>query len=203
MIHLYRRISVKPSWSGEDLVNILESGAEKPLRYVDTFDANHGWNALWGVSKVDNGYLTIKPDTNSSAGVFLDGSVLWDDYELLTGIESFKGDSLSLAFNFSSKLDFDVCEYTNRRVRIERKRNGVSTVLAEQKIELPINSGSPFEIGYVNKNNVISCYFDGDLILQYDIEDALNADGGIGYMVWAANGETELIADDISIKNLK
>ena len=47
--YLVRRISVRPNWSGQELLSLLQSGESKPLPFHAKLVAGEGFvNTLWG-----------------------------------------------------------------------------------------------------------------------------------------------------------
>lgn len=202
--NLYKRISVNSSWSGEKLLEVISHGYEKDLRYKDALESDNGWELLWGDYTVENGLLSLRPIGNSSAGIYLDGSSFWDDYEVVTDVKSFTGTSLSLVFNFIDKKNFDVCEFTPTRIRIERLRDSTHTILYDRRISIPLTEGSAFEVGYINKDATVSCFFDGEELAKLNLVPQARTDkGGVGFIIWDSEGNAELFVSEISARNLK
>ncbi len=202
--NLYKRISVNSNWSGEELLAVISHGYEKDLRYRDVLESDNGWELLWGDYTVENGLLSLRPSGNASAGIYLDGSSFWDDYEVVTDVEGFKGTSLSLVFNFVDKHNFDVCEFTPTRIRIERLRNSEHSILYERRINIPLNGGAAFEVGYINKDDNVTCFFDGSELATLNLAPQVTADkGGVGFIIWDSEGQTELLVSEISARDLK
>lgn len=201
---LYKRISVNSTWTSEKLLEVLSHGYEKDLRYKDVLESDNGWELLWGDYSVENGLLSLRPSGNAGAGVYLDGSSFWDDYEVVTDVESFTGTSLSLVFNFIDKHNFDVCEFTSTRIRIERLRNSEHSILYERRINIPLTDGTPFEVGYINKDNNVTCFFDGYELATLNLVPQVTADkGGVGFIIWDSEGTTELFVNEVSARDLK
>ena len=202
--NLYKRISVNSSWSDETLLEVISHGYEKDLRYKDALESDNGWELLWGDYAVENGLLALRQSGNASAGIYLDGSSFWDDYEVVTDVEKFSGTSLSLVFNFVDKQNFDVCEFTPTRIRIERLRNAEHSILYERRINIPLTSGEPFEVGYINKDDTVTCFFDGTELATLNLIPQAKSDkGGVGFIIWDSEGQTELFVSEISARNLK
>lgn len=230
--HMYRRISVDSSWSGEELLNIIENGYTKELRYKDSLLKDKGWRYLWGTveyNEDDNSVQLFSIDGSKSngAGTFLDGTYLWDDYEVVADLSSFKGQTLSLMFNYVDNDNFDVCEFSpGRYSRIERQVDGERILLAEGDFDYSLEALETFEVGFRNSDDEIVCFFDGERVLEYNfdsstpvkvfgIEDegildadlitwfeTTNTSGGIGFIIWDPVGPSTLKIREVSSKKL-
>lgn len=203
--NLYRRISVHPDWSGAEILRILDNGSPKSLDYADDFSTNKGWKSLWGEVNVNDGQLQMKPIEGYSAGAFLDGTISWSEYELVAKTNSFEGDSLSIAFNFIDKKNFDSCEFSGKHVKIERRRNGETQVLADTRVELDQLELPNLEVGLKNTDEKIVCFVNGEEFASLDQTPVTNDldSGGISFIIWDAEGNTELNVETLFVSEIR
>ncbi|MCA9382647.1 polysaccharide deacetylase family protein, partial [Candidatus Dojkabacteria bacterium] len=182
--NLYRRISVHPDWSGEELLSVLDRGSPKVLDYADDHSTNKGWKSLWGNVLLEGGQLNISPEASFSAAAFLDGTISWSDYDLNAKISSFEGDSFSVAFNFIDKQNFDSCEFTKNNLKIETRRDGVTTIVASKELLQTMPEDANINVGLLSTSDVIECYLASGESLRWDnIEDTTHRSrGGIGFI---------------------
>src|SRR3989344_6949626 len=81
---LIKRIEPNPSWTGEELVAVLDRGSGKVLPYSDTFQQDQGWFSTWGsydIIKASHELVLRANAQEAGASVILDGSGAWKDYE--------------------------------------------------------------------------------------------------------------------------
>jgi peptidoglycan/xylan/chitin deacetylase (PgdA/CDA1 family) len=197
------RINVNPDWNSEDLLSILENGAPKNLPYKDQFESDFGWIANWGKSEVSDGLLSISARGSTGAVAFLDGTLLWRNYEALGKVIWKSGDSIAVGARFQNDENFVMCHLiqSESAVRIEERIDGVKKTSVQVAGELP-SVGSTFDFGIQVSGNSINCLVNGELIAKAAIDPSLSI-GGVAWKVWDSSEEiAELLVDKMEVNEI-
>lgn len=148
-----KRIEPIASWSGQDLVALLDGASPKTLPYMSG-DFASGWGGNWGSVIPAGGILALRATSKTSGSVaLLNGSESWQNYSADATVDWKKGGAVSLIARYQSdSKTFLSCAFLDDRVALEGHDNGVQATLAST--ELPSE---------VNRNN---------LVLSMSVEDA-------------------------------
>jgi peptidoglycan/xylan/chitin deacetylase (PgdA/CDA1 family) len=183
---MVRRIEVKPSWSGDDLVNVLERGQAKELPYAEDFTEDRGWVQTWGrLSMTDIALVLSSHATTTGASVFLDGTAHWHNYRFEAVIDWQQGQSLSLLTRFQNSENFVACTFSDGGIRIEERVHGEQRIVATATLEGALEKGT-FTPAMSVVGQTITCSIDDVLILSGDGLSPLLQKGGIGFATWDA-----------------
>lgn len=155
------RIDVKPEWTGEYLVSLLENSNDKPIPYEDLFTSDHGWISLAGKVSVANSALVMSTvsDGNSTGGV-LEGTSAWDSYRMSVHIEQASGSAISLIGRYSEKGSL-YCVFRQNGVSIEEHRSTGTTVLTQQSADLSSEWGNNMNLGMDVTDTRVNCLVNG------------------------------------------
>jgi hypothetical protein len=183
---MVRRINVEPSWSGDDLVKVLERGRAKRLPYADDFREDRGWVKTWGSrAMTDNTLVLSSHATTTGASVFLDGTAHWRHYRFEASIDWLQGQSLSLLTRFHDRENFAACTFSDSGIRIEEWVHGEQHLVATTTLEGPIAKGT-FRPAVSVVGQTITCGIDDAVILSAEGLNPLLQKGGIGFTAWDA-----------------
>ncbi len=191
---LIKRIHVFPDWTDTDLLNIIDNGKVKLLPLQDDFSANLGWITDWGEARVKNNFLDIKADNSNGSITFLDGSYAWKNYSFDANIFPIKGNSISLLARFQNKYNYAECTFSKNAAVINQIINSQQQELSKNKVSW--NQNQLVNLKITVKNNFIECYLNGELIVESQINPALNY-GGIAFKVW----DPQINNAEISVKS--
>lgn len=181
---MIKRIDVKPTWSGEHLVSLLEQGRAKSLPYTDDFVQDQGWIKTWGRLAITEGALGLGSHaTTTGALAFLDGTGLWRDYLYEAEIGWQRGQSVSLLARFQDGENFVSCTFTDAGVRIEERVNGINRIVATSTLELPILKHY-FTPAISVAENTTACLIGDELVASGSGLTPSLRHGGIGLKTW-------------------
>ena len=191
---------METNWSGEQLLQILENGANKPLPYTDNFKSNNGWINGWGKIQFGDGKMTLSPSMGETGvTTILDGTYHWRDYIFKTEI-SFNG-TLSLLARYQDEANYISCDFTDDLVKIIEMKNGQRYVITENDFVI---SGLPKDYSIEVTENEVSCGVNKEAIVSdNNISSDLN-NGGVGFKIWKQQvGEAQAQVYAIEVKDIK
>jgi hypothetical protein len=183
---LYRRISVKPNWSSENLLQILSAGKEKSFPFYDDFTTYTGWTKTIGRAEIVPEGLTLKSGDGTTGSIFLDGTRNWKDYAFSSNVDLTSGSNVSLLARYRDDSNYLSCNFSANYVRVEEKIGDKTRLLAEVKRVMNV----PFEnlrLGVKTMGNSVGCLVGDKVVIESgDVNQELNS-GGIGLRVWGAS----------------
>lgn len=189
---LLHRIHVEPSWSGAELLSKMEGGMPKDLPYEDAIDRDNGWLSAWSAAEVSGGTLSLSAEGSStSASVILDGTKLWNSYEVEANVAWTSGYALLLVSAEDART-YRSCAYENGRVRVQQTHGGQTTVLAEAEDAGVVARSA--RVGARVTESSVTCLYDGRVIVS---ATGLRAQtGGIGFQAWSPSSGTARVSVD-------
>lgn len=196
-----RRIGPLPPWSGEHLVDVLESGLPKERNFSDSFETDTGWFANWGSYSIEEGvlHLETKPEQTGTA-VVLDGTRNWEDYEFTATVTSPEQTGVLLWARFKDNDNNAACNFGNGFTHVEETLDGNRRVIQGNRnpsIEIP---EGPFTVGIKVEDRTVTCFMNGKEITSSTFLDETLSQGGIGIKIWdAAVGKSKLLVDEIQV----
>lgn len=175
-----KRFETPTDWSGEQLVNYLNANVDKPLPFSDAFQVDNGWHGTWGDVQVSEARLKLDAnEASSGAGVFLDGSEVWQDYYFTAIVDKISGSHISLMAQYQDANNYLVCTFGEGRVKMERVKNGVTYRLIENEEPTAVSGQAIFGVRVVGPE--AQC-----LINDFNVAQATNTPGpgGVGIRIW-------------------
>ncbi|MFZ1626415.1 MAG: polysaccharide deacetylase family protein [Candidatus Moraniibacteriota bacterium] len=181
---LFKRISVKPDWRPENLLQILNSGEQKTIPYLDDFKDNDGWVRTNGKAELTPDGLRLATGGSTTAAIFLDGTKGWPDYAFSATIDWTKGSNISLLARYHDDANYLSCNFSNGYIRIESKINNTTTILFERPNEIALpKMGTDF--GIKLNHGFIECLYGKKVLARTEFNDSTYLKfGGIGFRTW-------------------
>lgn len=196
---LVGRINVRPDWTPEYLLVLLNSGLEKKLPFHDNFDDIKGWIKNWGNLTYGQNYMVLASSAGSqSASILLDGSNLWSNYTFSPQIDSFQADTIMLNARFKDKDNYVSCQYAHKDVFVVQNLKGRNNILAQNSnFEMPKNN---FALGISVVGNGVRCYVNNILVVSTDNLDPQLNSGSIGFQISDSEiGKANIIIKDVYV----
>ncbi|RJQ32029.1 hypothetical protein C4572_01670 [Candidatus Parcubacteria bacterium] len=183
-IFLSKRISVRPEWTGDQLLEVLERGMAKNLPYQTDFFRNDGWLLSWGRLSLEDNSLILGADINDTGAVAtLDGTYLWNNYVFSSEVVLMDGESFSLVVGYKNKDNYAFCSFGPFGAKLEQVLNGERKILAERRGFLDLSGELKPQVALAG--GAISCSLGEKLLLIKTIEPEENLGrGGIGFQTW-------------------
>jgi len=193
---LMRRIHVEPEWSGAELLSFMEGGMPKDIPYQD--GADKGWIASWGKVEAGNELVLSSEKPSTSASALLDGTKLWEKYQVTAEVNWTRDYALLLVSAVDSHT-YRSCAYEDGRVRLQQTSGGTTTVLAEAQ-DAAITAGSR-TLGARVTSSSVTCLYDGRSVLQ--ATGLASRAGGIGFQTWSPTpGAARLTISSLTVDSL-
>ena len=202
---LIKRIDVKPDWTADNLLQILDTGREKTLPFADDFNDYNGWVRTWGeLSFAGNSLILSSRASTTGSSAFLGGTYLWQDYVFKSKIDLVKGQTFFLLARYTNDKNYVWCSFSPTHIKIGRMINGSSRVLVERKGNFE-SIGKDREFGIGVYDDAVSCYVDDKIAVKlYDGLHKNLRQGGIGFKTWDPQANnSELIIKKISVEEIK
>jgi len=198
---MIKRISVHPSWTGEDLLTLLQNGMPKDIPFRDTFETDAGWKLLWGTHTIIGNEMEIRATFDSTGATsILDGTKHWTDYTAHIELASPRQTGVTILIRFRDVRNYAVCNLGNGFAHIEQMIDGENHVLkGNRSPEYGIPTG-PFTIDATVKGRSVSCSMNGtELVSTTFLDPTLNS-GGIGIKTWdPILGKSTLLIDRVNV----
>ncbi len=183
--YMVKRIEPVASWSGDDLRNMLNDSAPRPLPYTsDTFTTD--WSSNWGkVTRSDNTlHLRSTPDTTGAAGL-LNGSRLWHDYEMTISAKWNSGSHLSLISRYQTdSKSFLSCAFSTSTISLVAHINKEQQTIEATPYNYPTTTGT-FEASMKVDGNRASCSAYGKTVSSA-VKPSYVHSGSLGIQIWSA-----------------
>ena len=179
--YMEKRVEPPSTWSGKDLIDVLDDGRAKPMPYQSsTFGTE--WVETWGDATVtSSGVVLFALPTTSGASAFLNGSGWWGDYYFAATVLWQKSRSVSLIARNLDDRHYAYCDFTPTQVLIKRHtEDGAQTTLTRASATLSTEGTVSLGVGV--SGNRMTCYENGTPIVSAVV--SMPTRGGIGIEVW-------------------
>lgn len=194
-----KRIEPLASWSGNDLLNVLDAARAKSLPYAaSTFSSE--WESNWGtVTNGDSLHLTSDP-TSTGSSSFLNGSEGWQNY-FLTVQALWKNGTISLlARHTEASAAYAVCAFSQDRIYLEEHTGEAQVTLASAPYVPPALPGT-VSLSMSVSGTYATCSAYGQTVSASIHSVPLH--GGIGVSVWdPENGTADANITNINVHSL-
>ncbi len=201
---LYKRLTPEASWSGRELVALLEQGVPKSLPYHASLDEHEGWLADWGTVHYPGSGLTLrtKEAVGTGATVILDGTGHWRDYRVTTRVRSPNQNGATVIVRFRDPSNHAFCNVGRDFVHLEQVQDGERRVIKGYR-EVNLAARDTFDVSVVVQGRTITCGIDGEAIVSSEFLDATLQTGGVGVKTWnPVPGTAELTVLDLVVEPL-
>ncbi len=198
---MIKRINVQPTWSGVELVDVLEKGRVKKLPFIfDSFSEND-WIISWGDFFNIDRQLSLEASKNTtSAQIVLDGSYLWKDYIFTVMASDFSNHTLSLLARVQDSENYVACNFDEDNLVLSRYKD--DTEVFRKKVIVSKKEYEKQNVGISVSGSSVKCYIGDNQIIERDFID-LEPNGGIGLKVWNEFvGKARFLFSDINVKDL-
>jgi peptidoglycan/xylan/chitin deacetylase (PgdA/CDA1 family) len=184
---LAKRILVKPGWSGDELIERLESVRAKNPSYPAVAPGTvAGWTPDWGKFSIQSDQsLDIAADAGRTGGsVFLDGTYDWNDYQFSAIADWKSGANILLMARYQDSSNYVACSYGSDLIHIQQSLKGDQRIIAgtSSPIGKPPHTG--MNIGIRVQGRQVTCLLDGVAKTQTRFLDPSLNVGGIGFKTW-------------------
>lgn len=198
LLHL-KRIESGNDWSGQYLLNYLETAKSKGLPYTDNYSIDRGWKSSWGSISINDNKLNIQSASTTSGGsAILDGTRDWEDYFYFMDLNWKSGSSLTLMSRLKDHNNYLYCTFNGNSVTIGKKINGENKTLINVKDQ--IDSTKPdIQLGMSVSGTTVQCYEGSHIVAYFNNTDPSLDRGGIGIQIW----DKELGKSSISVSFVK
>jgi len=198
---MMKRISVKPTWSGDDLLTMLENGKPKTLPYLDTFQNNQGWLSTWGNFDIADSQLKMSAgETATGASIILDGSKDWKNYTLHLDVDSAENTGVFVFIRYRDHENFATCNIGNGFAHVEQTIRGKQQVIKGNRSESISVPKGPFRVDIEVHDRKVSCSINGAVLVDTEFLDGILDYGGIGLKIWDKNsGLSSITIDTLNI----
>ncbi len=176
---LVKRIKPLDTWSGRELVAVLEEGAPKAPRYADLFTrGNKGWVESWGEVDVQDKKMTVSAAKNTTgAEVYLGGTSQWNDYLFKAHLAEPTDAYVGLVAGYQDTNNYVTCSFGPESVQLVRMQDGERIVLGYAK------ASTTLDIAIRYSEGEIACRIGDNEVVEWNTESDLE-NGGIGVKVW-------------------
>jgi len=196
---LIKRVPVRPTWTGEDLLAVLNAASPKSLPYREVPNAKSGWQSDWGIMGIGSDGMSLAAGTSTTGGLaVLDGSYTWANYEVEAPVEWESGYVMVL-FDLQSEQLGRACVFAdNGIVQLQQRTKDDILILRETKVK-GLKPGS-HTIGAVSAGKTTACVFDGDYVIDATLPPA---SGGIGLEAWAPqSGQAQALFKEVTVSSV-
>ncbi len=178
--YLIKRIEPLVTWSGADLVQVLDGGRAKALPYqATTFGAD--WNSDWG-TLIPGATLTLaSATTTTGAAALLDGTELWKNYVIFANARLDVGTLSLIARHTKNSLPYPVCAFSDNRIYLELHSGQTQSAFASTAYAPP-TTPTTVRAAMAVTGNIVSCSAYGKSV-HMDLPE-ISSTGGVGASVW-------------------
>jgi peptidoglycan/xylan/chitin deacetylase (PgdA/CDA1 family) len=200
-IFLIKRMSVDTSWTGQQLLDSLNTSMAKKIPYTDNFTKNNGWTSYWGDINFQSNDLIISPiKEETGATVILDGSRLWGNYILRATVESPKRSSVYVWARLQDDNNSAACNFGNGFINIEQTYRGEKRTIAGERSEDFFIPDGQFVIEVRVRDRTIQCILNEKNMVETVYLEPDLFEGGIGFKTWSPTpGAAKLIIKNLSV----
>jgi peptidoglycan/xylan/chitin deacetylase (PgdA/CDA1 family) len=200
-IFLIKRMSVDTGWTGQQLLDSLNTSMAKKIPYTDNFTRNNGWTSYWGDIKLESNDLIISTTKEETgATVILDGSRLWENYTLQATVESPGRSSVYVWARLQDDDNSAACNFGNGFINIEQTYQGEKRTIAGKRSKDFLIPDGQFVIEVRVKDRTIQCILNETYMVESVYLEQDLFDGGIGFKTWSpVVGAAKLIVKNLSV----
>lgn len=198
---MIKRIEPSPSWSGEELIAVLETGRPKSIPYEQTnFNTGGQWIETWGKVNPEMSGLHLRAsDSSTGAATFLNGSAWWNNYTFAAAVDWQAGSNIMLVARYQDSKNYYFCAFSKDRVTVRQNSNGVVSTLLSKKYE-GVVSKNP-RLGISVQNNTVSCLINEEEVAEAVVSANRIKKGGIALQIWdEENGVAEITVREVSVQ---
>ncbi|KND50693.1 MAG: Carbohydrate Esterase Family 4 [Parcubacteria bacterium C7867-001] len=199
-VHVIKRIEPIASWTGTDLVRILESSGPKQMPYTSSSFLD--WSGNWGSVSAAQNVLSLHALSNTTGSVgLLNGSNLWNDYTVRAEIGSWSGSDISLIARYRSDSEpFLSCAFSKNRISLETHENGTQLTVRSQNFEHPAGLRT---LSMRSVGSSVTCSADGES-LTASVPERFAKSGSVGIEVWSPTlGSAALTTSKITVTSAR
>lgn len=216
----YRRITVDPAWSAENILNIFNGYREKELplhldygkflineclfdsckikKIILPNDIMGNWSVRYGNIMNHNGYIQLKSGINSEGGsIILNGAKTWENYQFSTTVDWVSGSNIGLIARFKDENNYLSCDISQGWWSIKNKIDGKEMILNEGEIKQEFSKEN-LTLSLNVRNNKIEFLVNGQFVGESFFDNSLNT-GGIGFITWDKENHSELIIKKVNV----
>jgi peptidoglycan/xylan/chitin deacetylase (PgdA/CDA1 family) len=195
--YMIKRIEPKATWSGTDLLSILNTGYAKPLPYESSSFGTE-WVDTWGAATGGTSLSLAASPTTSGASAFLNGSGWWTNY-LIRATATLHTGTVSLLARNQSDSRYVACTFDQNGASIQ-VHSGSTPILLASSHAAP-GTGA-VTLGMAVFGTMVVCYENGNAVVSAEAPNA-PSQGGIGFEVWdRALGSASASVQHVSVKTL-
>ncbi|OGH66527.1 MAG: hypothetical protein A3B90_00795 [Candidatus Magasanikbacteria bacterium RIFCSPHIGHO2_02_FULL_41_13] len=200
---LVKRIEVRPHWTEQELMQILQMTEDKSLPFFDTFESAQGWKNVWGdFEYTDQGILISATASTTGSMTILDGAYLWKDYIFESDVELKQGETYTLIGRYKDGDNLVSCKFGTNRVTLEQKVNNIPKILYVWK-DRALPSSSPISLGISVKGKNVECLENHKSIGGTNMLDESLDRGSVGFSIWdPILGTSQMLIHTIRVQNL-
>ncbi|HTR18829.1 MAG TPA: polysaccharide deacetylase family protein [Candidatus Paceibacterota bacterium] len=183
--YMEKRFEPGLDWTGQELIDVLNAGAAKPLPYRSS-SFGQEWVQAWGNATSTSSGLVLSADpTTSGADSFLNGSGWWGNYYFSAVVDWRRGSDISLFARNAEDETYVACAFSSTYVEIERHTGEAQTNLASTDQEFS-GPGATVHVGIGVVGDTVTCY-ENDVAVLSATSASIPSKGGIGVEVWDKN----------------
>lgn len=203
---LVKRIDINPDWGGSDILQVLNNSKAKVLPYSDDFKTDRGWLTSWGKVTIDPKLrqMTIQPGSAQTGGsAVLDGTRLWQNYELSTWVNVPNQNSVYIWARFKDDQNNVACNFGQGFAHVEQTLNGVQSVIKGERNNNFILPTGDFQVGVRVNDRSIDCIINGRVVVNSTFLDPSLTTGGIGFKTWdTVSNRSLLLVKSLQVKKI-
>jgi peptidoglycan/xylan/chitin deacetylase (PgdA/CDA1 family) len=198
--YLVKRIEPLASWSGSELLAIVDGGRAKPLPYYNAGPFGKDWQTNWGSVSSGNTLRLAATDSTSGAATFLDGTEGWRDYTLSASVTITHGTISLIARHAETDMPYLVCAFSSDHIYLEKHASDTQVTVASAHYAPPALPGT-YRVTMRVAGSEASCGAYG-VTVRARIPD-VSSRGGIGVSIWhPQNGHADASLTSLSASSL-
>jgi hypothetical protein len=194
---LIKRIEPAASWSGSDLIAVLDGGRAKSLPYTALFFGSD-WQTNWGAVTPGAALSLAATPSTTGAAAFLDGTETWTNYVIRAQADIAMGTLSLIARHTETDAAYFACAFSDDHIYLERHSGEAQVTLAEQKYA---PSAGERAVSMTVDGTRASCSADG--VTVSGTSSLVATHGGVGLSVWdPENGTARLSLTHFAVSPL-
>jgi peptidoglycan/xylan/chitin deacetylase (PgdA/CDA1 family) len=198
---MMKRIEPASDWSGQELLEFLNSGRAKDLPY-ESSQFGVDWRPIWGATET-GGTLTLSAASDTTgASVFLNGGNLWRNYKFTAYMDWKSGSHVSLFARFKDNNNYLACVFSDGLVSIQKHKAGASETL--WGVPHKVDSFGGQQLAITVKDDSVGCSVGDEEVLSspiYEYDSGKLSEGGIGFYTWdARRGVAKIEVNNVKVE---
>ncbi|MHB8660414.1 MAG: polysaccharide deacetylase family protein [Minisyncoccota bacterium] len=178
--YFIKRIEPLATWSGADLLRILDGGRAKPLPYQAT-SFGIDWSTDWGILTPGTTLSLASASSTTGAAAFLDGTDLWKNYVMSANAHIDVGTLSLIALHTKNSTPYPVCAFSGNRIYLELHSGQTQTTFTGVPYTPPAPPAT-VQVAMTVNGNTVSCGAYGKSV-QMNLPE-IQLTGGVGASVW-------------------